>query len=690
MKKENKVTDLNAKKLFEELIKAAGKPIVYDAVVDQIMKKFGSDEQFINEVHKDTGIPTETIVREITAAATTPEIVPTSSKNKAQDNPNGPVQMQQEAPQMPTQNAPGLAGEQMPNMKPPQELQGAAVANQNKGMSPGQALNVANQQQNTPAMKKGGLLTKPTELESGGDMDTLDIEGAHRTGMKSGGSLDDVLEESKKLREELKDKDQAEKESTIEFRHFKDINKQGTKLDPSSRRKIGLLNGGLHGGLGDFNNSVEMNKGGLKDLTKNTRPKYKNDADGSGDPKQYTLDENEFKPKVGGAMSILGKEKSALELFNSDPDEEELARNIPKRKEQELAAGGSNDPPAGALPEEVADDQPVMLSRGEFVLPANVVRYLGLETIIALRDKALKGLKAMEEAGQIRRPGDNKNPGEDDEVEPRTILGGKTIKQAIKGDSAHELLEEHAIESIEEHAELLERVEELEDEDDLFMKSGGDLSTAKEGSTLALKTAHLKHSKNYGYNSLNHPPSGGGPNAMKSGGTIPPSDTTGIDPNPRAFKGSGRGGSMQTIGQNLGKRSRRMAAGGDVSNNLEQAGKYLNDTDNDKEAHRDSLPDYENFGDWVQAISNTPNIMSPGVIADAISGRGLFSKEDPAYVTVAERRAGLGSKEYSENIESQAASAEEQAAIQADNEKNAGERNAGLDSGPQVDIGIDQ
>jgi hypothetical protein len=39
------------------------------------------------------------------------------------------------------------------------------------------------------------------------------------------------------------------------------------------------------------------------------------------------------------------------------------------------------DPPPGATPEEVADDIPAYLSTGEYVLPANVVRYIGLKNI---------------------------------------------------------------------------------------------------------------------------------------------------------------------------------------------------------------------------------------------------------------------------------------------------------------------
>jgi len=55
--------------------------------------------------------------------------------------------------------------------------------------------------------------------------------------------------------------------------------------------------------------------------------------------------------------------------------------------------------PTGSLASEVADDIPAQLSEGEFVIPADVVRYIGLEKLMAIRDKAKQGLSRMEEDG---------------------------------------------------------------------------------------------------------------------------------------------------------------------------------------------------------------------------------------------------------------------------------------------------
>ena len=65
----------------------------------------------------------------------------------------------------------------------------------------------------------------------------------------------------------------------------------------------------------------------------------------------------------------------------------------------EEAAEGN--PPPGATKEEVADDQLVLLSEGELVVPANVVRYHGLGTYEGMRRDALMGIQEMENSGQI-------------------------------------------------------------------------------------------------------------------------------------------------------------------------------------------------------------------------------------------------------------------------------------------------
>ncbi len=60
-----------------------------------------------------------------------------------------------------------------------------------------------------------------------------------------------------------------------------------------------------------------------------------------------------------------------------------------------------NDVPPGSTQEEVRDDIPAQLSEGEFVFPADVVRFIGLEKLMEMRQEAKAGLARMEAMGQM-------------------------------------------------------------------------------------------------------------------------------------------------------------------------------------------------------------------------------------------------------------------------------------------------
>jgi hypothetical protein len=60
-----------------------------------------------------------------------------------------------------------------------------------------------------------------------------------------------------------------------------------------------------------------------------------------------------------------------------------------------------NDVPPGSTQEEVRDDIPAQLSEGEFVFPADVVRYIGLENLMRMRQEAKQGLAQMDAMGQM-------------------------------------------------------------------------------------------------------------------------------------------------------------------------------------------------------------------------------------------------------------------------------------------------
>jgi len=70
-----------------------------------------------------------------------------------------------------------------------------------------------------------------------------------------------------------------------------------------------------------------------------------------------------------------------------------------------------NEIPAGSLAEEVRDDVDAKLSSGEYVVPADVVRFFGVEYFEKLRNKAKAGLEKMEADGRI---GGEPSPMKDD------------------------------------------------------------------------------------------------------------------------------------------------------------------------------------------------------------------------------------------------------------------------------------
>ena len=65
---------------------------------------------------------------------------------------------------------------------------------------------------------------------------------------------------------------------------------------------------------------------------------------------------------------------------------------LPPELDEQLEEG---EPPFGSLPEEIADDIPAMLSDGEYVVPADVVRYWGLKHLEEMHTQAKHGLMCM-------------------------------------------------------------------------------------------------------------------------------------------------------------------------------------------------------------------------------------------------------------------------------------------------------
>jgi len=109
-------------------------------------------------------------------------------------------------------------------------------------------------------------------------------------------------------------------------------------------------------------------------------------------PPAMPIDEQPTAMKAGGTKSKKNGKGLAVVIDVSGPSQP---------KYEEASKGTPADPPPGATSDEVKDDQHVLLSEGELVVPANVVRYHGLGMYENLRREALQGLGEMEAAGQV-------------------------------------------------------------------------------------------------------------------------------------------------------------------------------------------------------------------------------------------------------------------------------------------------
>ncbi len=126
---------------------------------------------------------------------------------------------------------------------------------------------------------------------------------------------------------------------------------------------------------------------GVKYMKKADAPKPMDASDGT-----KLNSEVRYKFKKGGTM--LGQQ-TEMAFMNEGGMKDDGGKTEPT---------SGNKVPSGSLEEEVADDIPAMLSEGEFVFPADVVRYIGLGTLMKMRQDAKQGLKMMEKMGQLGNP----------------------------------------------------------------------------------------------------------------------------------------------------------------------------------------------------------------------------------------------------------------------------------------------
>jgi hypothetical protein len=105
--------------------------------------------------------------------------------------------------------------------------------------------------------------------------------------------------------------------------------------------------------------------------------------------------------KYGRTTKILGGFKKMNKGGDMNKQMEMFEEGGLKQEGGTIDPVSGNDVPPGSTQEEVRDDIPAQLSEGEFVFPADVVRYIGLEKLMQMRQEAKQGLKMMEEMGQM-------------------------------------------------------------------------------------------------------------------------------------------------------------------------------------------------------------------------------------------------------------------------------------------------
>jgi hypothetical protein len=102
----------------------------------------------------------------------------------------------------------------------------------------------------------------------------------------------------------------------------------------------------------------------------------------------------EFENKVTGVKANFNEGGMAME------EQTQMAFALGGSVEDVDPVSG-NEVPTGSLPEEVRDDIPAQLSEGEYVVPADVVRFYGVKFFEDLRTQAKEGFADMEANGRI-------------------------------------------------------------------------------------------------------------------------------------------------------------------------------------------------------------------------------------------------------------------------------------------------
>lgn len=141
--------------------------------------------------------------------------------------------------------------------------------------------------------------------------------------------------------------------------------------------------------------------------------------------------------------SLMPEAESSKPGLEDGPELEGVMRALEDQGPVEMYHGGmmmpdlivgmdemsGNPIPPGSNADNVKDDIPAALSDGEYVVPADVVRWHGLKEFVFMREEAKMGLMSMQMEGQIQMI-DEEESDEDSEEETHTMPDGTEMPGA--------------------------------------------------------------------------------------------------------------------------------------------------------------------------------------------------------------------------------------------------------------------
>ena len=141
--------------------------------------------------------------------------------------------------------------------------------------------------------------------------------------------------------------------------------------------------------------------------------------------KKFQMDDNKADLNDDGSLSSYEKARgeAVQKAMADDPEQDEKYAHggMPCGMDEGLMVDpvSGNDIPIGSTAENVRDDIEIMISEGEYVLPADVVKWHGLKHIMDMEAEAKMGLMGMYGMGLIKYT-DQETDGEVEEAEEAT------------------------------------------------------------------------------------------------------------------------------------------------------------------------------------------------------------------------------------------------------------------------------